>query len=979
MKHLFYLLAFLFATATFAQNCDSVIIIHHTYDDDGTFYDYGFEIDSINNGVVINKSINNVIFEYNSYDSFLRRTSVVNLNSNDSTTYSYDVQSRIIQTNYFHNYGSGWVFNNDTSRSSNFFTSFGKDSLYARYKWNGTTHIPFYQRVYTYSANDTLVTWEIQTDTGGGFQTDTTGYVYWISGIRNDTVRYNSDPGDFVVFGYDSLQRLILTDDYVDYFGELGYETYDYHCGIMNDYYSSCNGCHSGTYFYATFDSLCRFAIVYFGHGGTSASYSHVLDYYYVDCNNMAMFLSQDSTICQDDSTSIVASVWGGTGPYSIQWSPSTGLSSDSSLFVLASPDSTTNYIITISDTSGHSISDSVKITVKNTPYENLHILSVDTFSACQSVTLTTDSVFGFSYYWVGDPLYLGNKHTLIGIRNGMYHLIVSNYNYECPAAEDSIQISFLNNPVLPIVNISKACNMIVAHLSYPCTIKWYKNYQLMQGVTNDTLQGMTDGNYSVFAFDSLGCDSVGQYISYTQGDYHIYGGFSCPDSCNGALSIQTNNSSSLSNITWSGGQTTSYINHLCQGVYSVTIIDQNGCVNVMNNMVVNYPVSPVSMVSTGASGISFCDGMAFALDSLNHLMNVNWDDSTSSIINDSLCPGWHYVFVVPNYANCPQLDSVFVASVPSTDTCSIIFSVQQPLCNGNNGSATAGISTGTPVYWYWTGNFGFHYFGANPSLSEGTYTCIVINSNGCRDTGNVTINPSPLQLSTTYSFFQSTCKDSCRVQLNVSGGSPPYNYQWCNGDTTSFLDSCVSSCQVTIKDVNQCVLNYYIGPQPASPMYFLAYPKPASCMTCNDGMYVLNIYQGTHPYSITMDSNPVANDDTISNVLPGIHMICVYDSLSCSICQSVNLSFATSVQDLSNDDELKVFPNPSNDFVKVKVNEEYRNARYSITDAMGKTVLFSKLKGVETHIQWGLSPGVYLLTIEGHDKSVLRKEIVVQ
>jgi hypothetical protein len=74
--------------------------------------------------------------------------------------------------------------------------------------------------------------------------------------------------------------------------------------------------------------------------------------------------------------------------------------------------------------------------------------------------------------------------------------------------------------------------------------------------------------------------------------------------------------------------------------------------------------------------------------------------------------------------------------------------------------------------------------------LAAGAYQFTVTDAYGCRDTLTVEIT-SPPPLSAEYAATQASnaeAADGSLVQESISGGSPPYQYQWSTGDTTASL-----------------------------------------------------------------------------------------------------------------------------------------------------------------------------------------------
>lgn len=80
---------------------------------------------------------------------------------------------------------------------------------------------------------------------------------------------------------------------------------------------------------------------------------------------------------------------------------------------------------------------------------------------------------------------------------------------------------------------------------------------------------------------------------------------------------------------------------------------------------------------------------------------------------------------------------------------------------------------------------------------------------------------------------------------------------------------------------------------------------------------------------------------------------------------------------------DIKVYPNPSVDFVQIEFNElsEYSNLMIRITDLMGKNVLSSKINGFSsTSVSVSsLEPGIYLLSMHTEDKIISTEKLVIQ
>lgn len=105
--------------------------------------------------------------------------------------------------------------------------------------------------------------------------------------------------------------------------------------------------------------------------------------------------------ICINDSVQIGEPATGGTPPYTYLWQPALGLSSDNIAQPLASPQTTTRYVVLVTDNNGCSSRDTVFVNVNPLPYANAGL--DDTICLGSSVQIGGASTGGtppYSYNW---------------------------------------------------------------------------------------------------------------------------------------------------------------------------------------------------------------------------------------------------------------------------------------------------------------------------------------------------------------------------------------------------------------------------------------------------------------------------------------------------------------------------------------------------------------------------------------------------
>jgi gliding motility-associated-like protein len=106
--------------------------------------------------------------------------------------------------------------------------------------------------------------------------------------------------------------------------------------------------------------------------------------------------------------------------------------------------------------------------------------------------------------------------------------------------------------------------------------------YQWNTGQTSSTLSGLCSGTYTVTITDSLNCTATASVfvanpppLSLTVSTTDDY----CGQLCIGTAQVSAVGGNGPYTYLWNpAGQTTAYVNNLCQGTYDILITDANGC-----------------------------------------------------------------------------------------------------------------------------------------------------------------------------------------------------------------------------------------------------------------------------------------------------------------------------------------------------------------------------------------------------------------
>lgn len=188
--------------------------------------------------------------------------------------------------------------------------------------------------------------------------------------------------------------------------------------------------------------------------------------------------------------------------------------------------------------------------------------------------------------------------------------------------------------------------------------------------------------------------------------------------------------------------------------------------------------------------------------------------------------PGTAYQYLWSNGATTEDLVGVgagnYTVTVTDTNGCTATASatITQPLpfsltladssqvsCNGyDDGELDISVTGGTPPYSFVWSN------GATTEdaidLTAGTYTLTATDANGCIKIQSFTID-EPDQLTGTVDIIQPSCAGSPdgAIDLDISGGTPPYFFIWSNGANTEDISGLApGTYSVQILDYNNCI-----------------------------------------------------------------------------------------------------------------------------------------------------------------------------
>ncbi|NMH85948.1 T9SS type A sorting domain-containing protein [Flavivirga algicola] len=270
---------------------------------------------------------------------------------------------------------------------------------------------------------------------------------------------------------------------------------------------------------------------------------------------------------------------------------------------------------------------------------------------------------------------------------------------------------------------------------------------------------------------------------------------------------------------------TASRLDNIGPEKYALTITDANNCELIIDD--IDLFVPPALEVVIEQQSVISCHGNT---ETGNIVAIVNggvpfnsrleyeyqWYNATNNQLLETNNPVLSRVGAGIYYVSITDAIGTMVQSEPfeleEPDRLVVSFEADYINC-GNEDDWTIGalVEGGTPPYRYrWN-------TGANKQQLEevlaGTYSISITDSRGCTTQGEVTITV-PEQLRLAYNTVMPICHDGCdgSITLDLTGGVPPYNYEWNTGVTERDLNNiCAGDYEVVITDAKGCQLTQQI------------------------------------------------------------------------------------------------------------------------------------------------------------------------
>lgn len=404
-----------------------------------------------------------------------------------------------------------------------------------------------------------------------------------------------------------------------------------------------------------------------------------------------------------------------------------------------------------------------------------------------------------FTYQWSNGR----TSYDITNLTSGTYTVTVTDANGCTQFASYSLVAP---NPLVVDVNIVDVSRIDGTDGSANVVVDGGKSpyhYQWSTGESTPTINDLNKGNYGLTITDQNGCVQVTMFTinEPTCGELSLELSVqnpSCHSESSGIVSVL--NPVEGNEYSWNNGQTTTSINDLSSGVYSVTMTDTIGCTTSQSIEVTDPPKIEMAFTLTNTT-CGQNNGIASVMPSGGTgALDINWNNGSEEATITNLEPS-SYEVQITDENNCVNWGQV---SILGSNPLTISGAVTASKCfEEPTGTIVLDLANATfPVRYAWSDGSMEKEL---TNLGVGDYSVTVTDINNCMDTATF-ITTIPPELRLNIDAEQPTNPNNGVAKVNIEGGIKPYNIFWSTGAMDSVItDLAAGIYSVTVNDFNGC------------------------------------------------------------------------------------------------------------------------------------------------------------------------------
>jgi PKD repeat protein len=596
---------------------------------------------------------------------------------------------------------------------------------------------------------------------------------------------------------------------------------------------------------------------------------------------------NSNPTFCIGGSSNLSA-----TGANSYVWSPSLGLNTVNGANVIATPLTSTTYVVTGVGANNCSASSSTLVTVNQLPNVNA---SASNNIVCAGNSTTLFASGANTYTWSPSGTLsasVGSSVEATPLANTTYTVIGTDGN-NC---QNSATVS-LTMGTVPTVSITSSGNTVCYGQSVTLQPNGASSYSWSpnSGVIGNNIfvYPNVDMSYTVTGFNpGVGCSSTATANLFvnplpTAANITVVGGTTilCPG---GTIQLEANGAQNGASYQWQlngvdiFNATASTLGATVAGVYSVIVGNANNCTITSSNSVTLQGASAANAVISAGSPTTFCAGGSVVLTATNGAgLTYQWYKDGNLLNNETNqtytanASGFYTVAVTLN-GQCTSTSNATQVIVNPYPLATITPDGPTTFCPDASVNLFANSGSNLSYSWYFNSNNLFNGAGSINVSSAGTYTLYVTNGFNCTSNASVSITHLPAPIATATPAGATSLCSGQSVVINANSGSG-LTYQWYNGanainneTNASYTANGTGNYYVVVTNLNNCstTSNTVSVSVIASPTASISTSNPTAFCAGGSANLIANTGTGlTHQWQLNgNDINGATNSSYTAN-----------------------------------------------------------------------------------------------------------------
>lgn len=218
-------------------------------------------------------------------------------------------------------------------------------------------------------------------------------------------------------------------------------------------------------------------------------------------------------------------------------------------------------------------------------------------------------------------------------------------------------------------------------------------------------------------------------------------------------------------------------------------------------------------------------------------------------------------------------------------------------------------------------------------------------------------------------------------IDVSISGGQPPYTFDWDNDGTGDNDDSedlsnlGAGSYSLTAYESNGCSSTFTVEIESLPPINVSE--QITTETNGNDGAIDITITSGTAPFTFDWDNDGTGdNDDTedLTGLSGGTYTVIVFDSLGCSSQFTFEVGSTVSITEAEEVHPL-IYPNPFRHVIYIENMIHFDEITLSSNEGKKIAIEISQVDGlIQLKLPDSMASGIYFLTINSNHGSTTTK-----